>query len=396
MPLDFFARQLGADRKSSADSPIEVEETQRESVESLGSAKTTRIPQPLLYRIAKLLILTSAVLFLLSYPFQLSTFKDSFQHAYRRFTAVKISGQEQKEWCTFAIMCGTGDTDTVSEMRPLLVSAILLSTCRLHFIFLTDEDGAGRVHEMFAKNLTTADKPIRVDIMVISTEWIDEKALKIKLDPHGHHSGSWGTGKLLLPWILQDLDRVIVIDSDMIFLDDPASLWAQFDDDGTWAYKMPLFDRSKSSNICSCVVLMDIQKIRQVRAYPDLFSSVLHSHPEWRNETSLNYVPPHGDQGVYFGLMKSHPKLVNSLDDRFNVDHCHGYYGALRNSSSKMVSILHKNCESRRHALDAAGNLFFDFYSAYKWQWLKGLEDTGYPVTVNMISHETSRNSSTV
>ena len=105
----------------------------------------------------------------------------------------------------------------------------------------------------------------------------------------------------MLPWVLQDIDRAILMDTDMIFLEDPARLWDEFDAQ-QWLYKMPIHSMRKGSGfICSCVVLLKMDQIRHSNIFPTLMEEALLSQPTWE-ENGL-YKTPHGDQGLYFAMM---------------------------------------------------------------------------------------------
>lgn len=289
--------------------------------------------------------------------------------------------------CTFVISCGRGDTDTIEEMKPLIVSAILLSTCALKFILMTDKESAERAHDLF-RELQTTMKPLTIEIWVIGKKYIRKKAKGIKYDIYNHHSGWWGTTKLFVPWILRDSGyrRVIVLDADMLFIQDPRLLWvhvdeSEDDDAQPWAYQMPLNDMSRASTICSCIVVMDIPRILENDFYPTKFLNVLRNHSEVLTANG-RFAPPHGDQGLYYFLSHTYPELFRSLPQRFNIDHCHNYYESLTDSSADPVSLIHYNCGNSTMASTEPGNKLFDFYRNYRWSWLKGYATLSYPVYI--------------
>lgn len=113
-------------------------------------------------------------------------------------------------------------------------------------------------------------------------------------------------------------------------------------------------------------------------------------------------VPPHGDQGMYYSLWATRIDLFMSLDESWNVDRCHSYYGRLArptapNASRLPVHILHRNCmasslpsQTEHHDhhhhdsrdRDDAASPFFNFFKAYPWNWHSGV----YPVSIARVA----------
>lgn len=297
---------------------------------------------------------------------------------------------ESNTKCTFVIACGKGDTDTIEEMKPLIASAILLSTCALKFILMTDKESAQRADELF-RELQTTMKPVTIEIWVIAKKYIRRKAKGIKYDVYSHHSGWWGTAKLFVPWILKDAGyrRVIVLDADMLFIQDPMILWAHVDESDNdaqpWAYQMILNDMRRPATICSCIVVMDIPRIIENDFYPTKFLAALQNNSKRYDDTTGKYTASHGDQGLYYLLSQAYPQLFRSLPQRFNVDHCHDYYETLVNSSAEPVSLIHFNCAHKVLDSTGSGNKLFDFFRNYRWSWLKGYATVSYPLNIRRI-----------
>jgi len=290
--------------------------------------------------------------------------------------------------CTFAIVCGRGETDAVKEMLPLLKSILLLSSCSIRFIFFTEKESANTIHRLFEHYLSASKKPLQVDIWSITEDSILAFSSALDYNAHYHHSGVWGTTKLMIPWIVRNdptIERLVVVDTDMVFVDDPSILFQyEFEQDSAWYYKMPLANRSRASEICSCIVLMNIPHILSSNMFPDGFQHALANNPSWKNDEGL-YDAPHGDQGLYFAILQTQPGVIESLPDRWNADRCHEYNGGgLEPMSTQGVSVLHDNCADDQ-TFGRAHN-FFQFYIDYHWSWLRADEGRGYSVK---ISNET-------
>ena len=284
---------------------------------------------------------------------------------------------------TFVVVCGNGETDAAKEMVPLINSLILLSSSTFRLVFVTDEYGARVVDNMTTTLLEKTTKLEFVDVRIIHEfDEIETYAHKISFNLHSHHAGIWGFVKVILPWMLVEYPRFAVIDSDMVFVQDPLLIWQHFYDDDNhnhdsenpseWLYALDLNDSESPSTICSCVVLMKASLILSSNIFPDGFKHALEQKPEWYTNVTNDYLVPHGDQGLYFSLSEKNRSIISSLAAKWNVDRCHNYlHGALQNFDGEL-GLLHRNCyndteESHRH--DAAAP-FFDFYRAYQLTWL--------------------------
>lgn len=282
--------------------------------------------------------------------------------------------------CTFVILCGDGDADTVSEMRALLVSAMLLSSCPLHFVLIADKSSAHRADTFFKNEINSSRIPVTIDIWTVSIQSISTWALKLGIGiqtgtPFAQKKAHWLLAKLYVPILLRHLDNIIVIDSDMVFLEDPARLWSNFYDGLSWTFKMPLADLSSVSNICSCVVLIRVKAVIERKVYPHkIRNALMRNGIEWYDRDAKLYRPKHADQGVYFILRKTYPGLFVSLDQRYNIDHCHKFYGAFlwnhKPGQKQKVSLLHRNCGSSPYFKEFA-EPFFRFFRLYQPHWFE-------------------------
>lgn len=282
---------------------------------------------------------------------------------------------------TFVITCGSGITDAVEEMQPLLKSILMLISQPVHIVFLTDAKGGKRIRRLF-RYLAWTKKKVWVDIYVLNELLVDTWAAKVRLSPWAHHSGRWGTAKLILPWIIRDRDRAVLVDTDMIFMQDPMNLWELFNTGSQdWIYQMPVAHMWSPVHICSCIVLFKLDKIREQRVYPKLMKYVLPTHKGWYDPNSKLYKPNCGDQGVYWLLMKHYPKLFQRLPVHWARGRCGKYQDALKIQSTSPVGILHRNCGgTNSSAVNDEASPFFDFWSHYRWHWLQPSHGVKFPV----------------
>lgn len=287
------------------------------------------------------------------------------------------------EQCTFALVCGHGDSDTISEMKPLIISAVLLSSCRLHFIILTDANSYGRINDTLHAELETTLKPVSFEIWKVSTRFIRQWANNFKFDTDGYLQKKriWLTTKLYIPFLLRHYERLIVIDTDIIFLQDPLLLWDQFNDgNGSWSYKMPLNDMKNENTICSCVVLVNVKNVLSSNLYPTEFQKALQLGNDTYNQTTGLFRTHRVDQAVYYLLSKRRPEIFRTLHERFNVEHCRRYFGRFHSTRPiiNKTTALHYNCAGKRFNGHETGEIFFRFYQTYRMSWLKGENRRSY------------------
>lgn len=290
---------------------------------------------------------------------------------------------------TIVISCGTQETDAVQEMQSLIKSILILSSRPIRFVFLTDVEGAKRIRTMFS-NLGKTNRPLDVEIHRITDQAIEKFAAKLRYNPNGHHSGRWGTAKLMIPWVLPNIKRAIVLDTDMVLLEDPIRLWKHFNYGKDWAYQIPMPDNTEPSTICSCIVLIDCERARSMRVYPKLMAAALQDSAFW-SESEKMYRTPHGDQGLYWLMIRKYPHMFFELPQHWNVDRCHKFKGVFQEGSTSKVSLLHRNCGGGKvldsNLLSDVANPFFSFFISYKWHWLKAPKGEGYEVVVRTFDH---------
>jgi len=150
---------------------------------------------------------------------------------------------------------------------------------------------------------------------------------------------------------------------------------------GSWIWKMPL-NANHPWHVCSCVMLIDMTLAREMLHIKKDFLAALqatHAGPNskslWRRDDNDLFHSDVGDQGVLFALYQQRPQLFETLNQHWNVDHCHQYYGTFENSKRiRPVGILHRNCIGAHieHAVDKASD-FFTFFNSYPLSWHDGL-----------------------
>lgn len=155
--------------------------------------------------------------------------------------------------------------------------------------------------------------------------------------------------KVLIHEILADVKRAAYVDTDMIFVVDPAQLWDTFPTLGKDVLiSFPtLGNESHAGQICTCVMLMELARMRN----PDVLlipSTRLPDVSDWLSEPvaaakkdgirSIFNKPDErmpfdpmdllfGDQGLYYVLWLYRPYLFDRLSLRWDVTGCRESYG---------------------------------------------------------------------
>ncbi|KAL3937221.1 MAG: hypothetical protein SGBAC_007629 [Bacillariaceae sp.] len=152
---------------------------------------------------------------------------------------------------------------------------------------------------------------------------------------------------------------------------------------------MPLHDPSGAHSICSCIVLLKLDKIRHSNTFPTLMEDALATQPDWKKENNI-YDTPNGDQGLYWTMLNKYgSQVIAPLPEQWNAERCHDYFGVLRTTSQKSVSVIHNNCDYQNSY--GAAKEYFTFYEKYRWHWLKGSGGIKYAVNATLHPEETVR-----
>lgn len=130
------------------------------------------------------------------------------------------NSENKCETVHIAIVCA--GYNTARSVVTVIKSILFYRKNPLNFYFITDENGQKILKKLFDTwsipgikiNFYLADSKLRSEV-----NWI----------PNKHYSGDYGLMKLILPKILpNDLEKVIVLDTDIAFATDIGDLWKQF------------------------------------------------------------------------------------------------------------------------------------------------------------------------
>ena len=257
---------------------------------------------------------------------------------------------------------------------------------RLHF--LTDEPTKIVLETLF----TTWKLPqVKVDFYTINESVVKD----VDWIPNKHYSGIYGLLKLTLPKILPlSLNKVIVLDTDLIFATDVSKLWQFFtafqsqealglvENQSDWYIPGKLWKSHSpwpalGRGFNTGVILMDLAKLRS-RNWSQLWRLVAEKDLVTMYGTSL------ADQDIFNGVLKQHPYLLHRLPCNYNLQlsdntrseicYSSGFHDLkiIHFNSPKKLDVKNKNVEYFRNHyitfLQYDGNLlrknFFDCSNA--------------------------------
>ena len=204
----------------------------------------------------------------------------------------------------------------------LLKSILFYRRHPIHFHFMTDESTQLVLDTLFS---SWKLPQVKVDFYLYLTvvkdvDWI----------PNKHYSGIYGLLKLTLPKVLpSSLEKVIVLDTDLIFATDVSSLWALFSEfqnqealglvenqsdwyipGKLWKSHSPWPALGRGFN--TGLILMDLVKLR-AKNWSQLWRLVAEKDLVTMYGTSL------ADQDIFNGLLKQHPYLLHRLPCQWNL-----------------------------------------------------------------------------
>lgn len=219
-----------------------------------------------------------------------------------------------------AIVCaGFNSTRTVVT---LIKSILFYRHHPIHFHFITDSASKMVMETLFETWLLP-----QVQVSFYSSEDVVKDVSWI---PNKHYSGIFGLLKLTLPKILPtSLDRVIVLDTDVVLATDIGRLWQLFgafqspealglvENQSDWYIPGKLWKSHSpwpalGRGFNTGVILMDLAKLR-----------ALNWSQLWRLVAEKDLVTMYGtslaDQDIFNGLLKQHPSLVHRLPCQWNL-----------------------------------------------------------------------------
>ncbi|KAG4072697.1 hypothetical protein HA402_001809 [Bradysia odoriphaga] len=272
------------------------------------------------------------------------------QSTYNNCTVVHIA----------SVCAGTNSTRSLLQM---VKSILYYRSSPLHFHILTDVGTEEHLKNSFQKwNLP------KVTLSFYDNKnWIS----KVAWIPNQHYSGVYGLLKLMLPEALQNIDKVLVLDTDITFLTDVSNLWQNFDKFNghqmlglvenqsdmytklwvTGARPWPAIGNGFNTG----VILMDLKRIRDRNFFSMWMATCEKLLIEYRQVRTA-------DQDIINATIKDNAPIVFTLDCTWNVqlsdhtrsDQCYG--------DGKTIQILHWNSRHKQRVKNKHSKTFRSVY----------------------------------
>ncbi|KIY66731.1 glycosyltransferase family 8 protein [Cylindrobasidium torrendii FP15055 ss-10] len=231
------------------------------------------------------------------------------------------------------------------EGSVAIKSALMYSSRPLHFHLIVTEDNIDYLERKFA----LFDSPaydVKVTYYPITTDMVRQRGERAGV------GSNWPLlSKVFIHELLIGVKRVIFMDTDMIFVVDPVLLWNNFDDfnNDTLVSFPTLGPNSHAGEVCSCIMLMDLERMRAPEApfmpstlFPAEVSDASPATSAFAKGISQgihHFDPPHAivpfdplnpffaDQGIYYMVWLTHPHLFIPLSQRWDVNFCRRHWG---------------------------------------------------------------------
>ncbi|CDW59779.1 glycosyltransferase protein LARGE2 like [Trichuris trichiura] len=252
-----------------------------------------------------------------------------------------------------------------------LIKSILLHTSHsVHFHVVTNSRHSIDVFEnLFA---TWALPQVKFSVYDYNRSGTIEEVAWI---PNRHYSGLFGLTKLVLTEILpRNIDKILVLDSDVLVLTDLADLWSLFqrfnstqtfglvENLSNWYLhpslpnntRWPALERGFNTG----VILMKLEQLR-LQGWVGIFKAIVTSHL-----TSLAALQL-ADQDVLNAVIKSYPKMHYTLPCAYNFQIHNEAREDLCNVSHKQVKIVHWNSYGKQQVEPSLDGYFEKMYDAY-------------------------------
>ncbi|XP_043266757.1 LARGE xylosyl- and glucuronyltransferase 2-like isoform X2 [Venturia canescens] len=210
---------------------------------------------------------------------------------------------------------------------------------------------------------------ISVNVSFYAAEkWIP----RVSWIPNTHYSGVYGLLKLTLPEALSSVERVLVLDTDVTFLEDVRKLWEYFEEfeevnlvglvenQSDWYVRTLSYGSrpwpAQGRGFNTGIMLMDLSRLR-LRKFAEMWQQTTKQVLEDIPETRL------ADQDIINAIIKRYPSIVYILECTWNIqlsDHtlsesCYG--------DGQKINIIHWNSPRKQ---DVRNKYVEDFRKVYQ------------------------------
>ena len=284
-----------------------------------------------------------------------------------------ITVNETIHFCVVAAQKG------IAKEVEILVKSILVHARRsdVMFHFVTDNGP----HEHIAKIFEDFDHPfVNISYEIIKTD------LKTYLNRQFGNtvkvtspwSGIYGLGKIFMYDLLPDVDRCIVVDTDVVFAADLVFLWHELQSRLQPPVAIAVTMKKGDNYFNSGLMLQNLELMRNI-SFRNLIS--MDACETVQNQSVNKYRCEH-DQLLLNSVKKQHPKLFDTFTVSWNLGLCFNFRNFTFNSFEDKKNDLffgaaHFSCISLKY-----NNAFEGFRHMSKWdnlrKYINYLEETDF------------------
>ncbi|KAL3855004.1 hypothetical protein ACJMK2_014236 [Sinanodonta woodiana] len=213
-----------------------------------------------------------------------------------------------------------GNADVVMELEPLVKTLLLHARRADVFLHILTGNGSDKAIKTMLSNIPDSHVKFTYELLSLNTDRIYDLALHIHVNIT-HHSGVWGMSKLYMYEIFNDVDKCIVIDTDIVFGTDPEFLWDFFlDQEEQQVISMRITkDMTESRMSNSGLMLQDFKRMRRIHFSKFYLGGV---------ELVCRVLSVCSDQDVLFGVFKNNGSyLFSTIPESWNLELCHDFGG---------------------------------------------------------------------
>ena len=268
-----------------------------------------------------------------------------------------------------AIVCA--GTEASRSVVTLLKSILFYRRNPLHFHFISDKQA-----RKILTHLTSTWKIPQVKFRFYNAEDVVDDVVWI---PNKHYSGVYGLLKLTLPKILpKNLEKVIILDTDVTFATDIGKLWTIFqkfdksqalglvENQSDWYIPGKLWKNHRpwpalGRGLNTGVILMDLSKLRR-QSWSQTWRTVAESDLVTQLSTSL------ADQDVLNAVLRRQSDLLYPLPCKWNVqlsDNSLSDTLCYDTKHAQQVNVIHFNSPKKLNSVNKHINYFKNLHLTF-------------------------------
>lgn len=287
------------------------------------------------------------------------------------------------------VACEGKSKSAVDEAHNMIKSAVLLSIDpKIKVTIFTNEGNEDHIRSLFLSWPTNAQDRIQLSVRTVHYPLPPEEVSEFR-----DWWGPCASFRLFLPEVLSDVDSVIYVDSDVLFLQPPQDLWDNFKNFDPrqvgalaprvgWDFKVPgtnpnfiLRTGTGMTQVNSGVFLMNLTRMREP-VFNTAESISLNSF-KWDKDLLLplyyrNKKDMFGDQNLINTAFHYNPELIYFLPCRWNYHHKFCFDAQSERSCPEAdemgAAIAHGNAKTFYNNYSPVFKAINDGFTKYNWQ----------------------------